>query len=81
MGVHKEPATIDLVMLLARELSIVASMGYENEFNEVIEMLQSGRVDPMPMVTHHFPLTGVVEAFDLARHPGDAIKIIVDCQE
>ncbi|MGB1139692.1 MAG: zinc-dependent alcohol dehydrogenase [Halioglobus sp.] len=80
MGVHKEPATIDLVMLLAREISIIAAMGYDNEFSEVIEMLQSGRVDPMPMVTHHFPLTNVVAAFDLARNPEGSIKIIVDCQ-
>lgn len=80
MGVHKEPATIDLVMLLAREISIIAAMGYDNEFSEVIEMLQSGRVDPMPMVTHYFPLTDVVAAFDLARNPEGSIKIIVDCQ-
>lgn len=80
MGVHKEPASIDLVMLLAREVTIVPAMGYDDEFGEVIAMLQSGRVDPSPMITHHFPLSDVVDAFALARKPEGAIKIIVDCQ-
>jgi 2-desacetyl-2-hydroxyethyl bacteriochlorophyllide A dehydrogenase len=80
MGVHKEPASVDLVMLLAKEVSIVPAMGYDNEFDEVIAMLQSGRVDPSAMITHHFPLSNVVDAFELARNPDSAIKIIVDCQ-
>ena len=53
----------------------------EDEFEEVIEMLQSGRVDPLRMVTHHFPLADIQSAFQLAREPRDAIKIIIDCQE
>ena len=80
IGVHKEAATVDLVMLLAKELSIISAMGYENEFEEVLAMLQSGELAPQAMVTHHYPLSDVVSAFDLARAPGDAIKIIIDCQ-
>jgi 2-desacetyl-2-hydroxyethyl bacteriochlorophyllide A dehydrogenase len=79
-GVHKEPATVDLVMLLARELSLVAAMGYENEFEEVVQMLQSGRLQPSAMVTHHFPLSRLGEAFAMARDTQQAIKVMVDCQ-
>lgn len=81
MGVHKEAVELDLVMLLAREVDIIPAMGYDNEFAEVIAMMQSGRIDPTPMVTHHFPLSDVVAAFDLARNPAGSIKIIVDCQK
>jgi len=55
-------------------------MGYQREFEEVIEMMLSGHIDPMRMVTHHFPLSDVLAAFELARHPQGAIKIIIDCQ-
>jgi 2-desacetyl-2-hydroxyethyl bacteriochlorophyllide A dehydrogenase len=79
-GVHKEPAAVDLVMLLAKEVSIIPAMGYDNEFDEVIAMLQSGRVDPTVMVTHHFPLSEISAAFDKARDAGSAIKVIIDCQ-
>jgi threonine dehydrogenase-like Zn-dependent dehydrogenase len=79
-GVHKEAATVDLVMLLAKEVSIIPAMGYEQEFDEVISMLQSGQLDPTAMVTHRFPLAEIGSAFAMARDPQNAIKIIIDCQ-
>jgi 2-desacetyl-2-hydroxyethyl bacteriochlorophyllide A dehydrogenase len=79
-GVHKEAATIDLVMLLAKEVVIIPAMGYDDEFDEVIAMLQSGKIDPTVMVTHHFPLSDITAAFALAKDPTQAIKIMIDCQ-
>lgn len=79
-GVHKAPATIDLVMLLAKEVSIIPAMGYENEFEEVIAMLATGRVDPTPLISHRYALSDINEAFATARETSEAVKIIVDCQ-
>jgi 2-desacetyl-2-hydroxyethyl bacteriochlorophyllide A dehydrogenase len=79
-GVHKEAATVDLVMLLAKEIDILPAMGYHSEFGEVIAMLQSGQIDPTVMVTHHFPLSEIGAAFAMARDPQHAIKIMIDCQ-
>ncbi|MFT4614635.1 MAG: 2-desacetyl-2-hydroxyethyl bacteriochlorophyllide A dehydrogenase [Bacteroidia bacterium] len=79
-GLHKEPVTVDLVMLLAKEVSIVPAMGYENEFEEVLVMLQSGQIDPGKLVTHHFPLSKIDAAFEMARDTSQAIKVLVDCQ-
>ena len=75
-----EPATVDLVMLLAKEVSLVPSMGYEHEFGEVIAMLESGKVDPTALVTHHFPLSAIQDAFVMAKDTSQAIKVMVDCQ-
>lgn len=80
VGVHKEPATVDLVMLLAKEVALVPAMGYEDEFGEVMAMLETGQVDPTAMVTHHFPLTAAQEAFTMARDTSQAIKVMIDCQ-
>ena len=79
-GLHTEAASLDLAMLLAKEVSIIPAMGYDAEFHEVISMLQSGRVDPGAMVTHHFPLSDIVTAFDTARDTANAVKVIIDCQ-
>ncbi|MCB1843960.1 MAG: alcohol dehydrogenase catalytic domain-containing protein [Halioglobus sp.] len=79
-GVHKEAATVDLVMLLAKELSITAAMAYETEFDEVIEILRSGTLDPGVMITHHFPLSEIEAAFGAARDTESAIKVMIDCQ-
>ncbi|MCB1687997.1 MAG: alcohol dehydrogenase catalytic domain-containing protein [Halioglobus sp.] len=79
-GVHKEAATVDLVMLLAKEVAIIPAMGYDREFEEVFAMLQSGKFDPTVMVTHHFPLSQIEAAFAMARDPQNAIKVMIDCQ-
>jgi len=79
-GVHKEPATVDLVMLLAKEISLVPALAYAGEFAEVIDMLRSGAIDPSVMVTHEFPLSNIDDAFATARDTRRAIKVIVDCQ-
>lgn len=79
-GVHKEAATIDLVMLLAKEVAIIAAMGYETEFEEVIAMLESGQLDPTAIITHRFPLSEINNAFAMAKDPHSAIKVMVDCQ-
>ena len=77
---NKEPATVDLMMLLAKEVSVIPAMGYEQEFGEVIDMLASGRLDPTVMVTHHFGLSDIQEAFAAARDSHNAIKVMIDCQ-
>lgn len=79
-GVHKEAATIDLVMLLAKEVAIIPAMGYAGEFAEIIAMLSSGKIDPTVLVTHHFPLSDIGAAFAMARDPQSAIKVMIDCQ-
>ncbi|MEZ5571436.1 MAG: alcohol dehydrogenase catalytic domain-containing protein [Halioglobus sp.] len=79
-GVHKEAATVDLVMLLAKEVSIIPAMGYDGEFDEVIAMLQGTQLDPISIVTHRFPLTELGAAFEMARNPQQAIKVLIDCQ-
>lgn len=80
IGVHKKAVSIDLMMMLAKEVSIVPAMGYENEFTEVIALLESGEVDPTVMVSHHFPLSEIHAAFDMAGDAHNAMKVMVDCQ-
>jgi len=79
-GVHKEAASVDLVMLLAKELSIIAALAYAQEFDEVIAILQSGTLNPEAMITHHLPLSEIESAFGIARDTGNAIKVMIDCQ-
>ena len=79
-GVHKEAATVDLVMLLAKELSIVAALAYEEEFDEVIAILRRGEINPASMITHRFPLSQIESAFSAARDTEHAIKVMIDCQ-
>jgi 2-desacetyl-2-hydroxyethyl bacteriochlorophyllide A dehydrogenase len=82
IGVHFAPVELNMVNLLLRQLSIIASMAYSNEiFSRVVEMLESGAVDPRPMITHHFPLSQFGTAFEQACRADEAVKVLVDCQQ
>jgi L-iditol 2-dehydrogenase len=48
-------------------------------FRLALELLASREVDARGMVTHHFPLARVAEAYELAHTRGDgALKVVVD---
>ena len=80
VGVHKAPVQLDLINMLIRELDIVASLAYPEEFPQVLEMLATGKVDPSPLVTHRFGLSEFHEALDTARDASRSIKVMIDCQ-
>ena len=80
VGVHKAPVELDLVNLLVRELTIIGSMAYPDEFSKVIEMLSSGTVDPRPLISHRFKLSEFSTALATATAGNEAIKVLIDCQ-
>ena len=80
VGLHKAPASLDLVTLLSKELSIRGSLAYPEEFPQVIAMFETTELDPTVLITHEYPLADFHEALAMARDPRQAVKVIVDCQ-
>jgi len=80
IGVHINPAEINMIKLLMSEMSITAAMSYPTELPDVIEMLNSGKVDVSPLITHHYPLSEFHQAFSQAQNQEEAIKVLIDCQ-
>ncbi len=39
----------------------------------VVRLMEEGRIDPRPMLTHHFPLQQITEAFELVAGYGDGV--------
>jgi threonine dehydrogenase-like Zn-dependent dehydrogenase len=77
LGVHKAPIELDPLVLLFKELQLVGSMAYPEEFPQVIAMLASGDIDLGPLVTHHFPLEHFMDALATARDPQRAAKVMI----
>jgi 2-desacetyl-2-hydroxyethyl bacteriochlorophyllide A dehydrogenase len=77
VGVHKGPIELNPLVLLIKELHLIGSMAYPDEFPEVIEMLASGAVDVTPLVSHRFALTDFMEALAVARDPDRATKVLI----
>lgn len=69
-------------IFVQNEIGLVGSQGYCWDFNTSIELVENGRIDLAPLITHHFPLSETQEAFDLLANPAsEAIKIAIMLEE
>jgi len=75
-GLPHEASTVNFFSIVRREIRIVGSMIYREEFPESIRLLSQGTVRVDRLVTHRFPLDRIREAFAAHRSP-DAIKVSV----
>lgn len=80
VAVHFAPVQLNMLALLMKELHITAAIEYPVEFPDVIRMLQSGKVNVRPMITHSFPLSRFTDAFEQAKRQDESLKVLVDCQ-
>jgi L-idonate 5-dehydrogenase len=70
--------TISQNMVVAKELTICGSFRFHAEFALAVRLINEGRVDLRPVVTHRFPVTQAREAFELASDRSKAMKVLLD---
>jgi 2-desacetyl-2-hydroxyethyl bacteriochlorophyllide A dehydrogenase len=73
-GLPHEPSTLDFFAVVTRELRILGSMIYQDEFPEAVRLLATGTVRVERLLTHVFALSDIDQAFQAHRHP-DSIKV------
>jgi threonine dehydrogenase-like Zn-dependent dehydrogenase len=67
--------------LFFKNVSVFTSVGpdFGRDFPLAMQWISEGRIDVAPIITHHFPLSKLEEAFELFRDRRDgAIKVIVN---
>ncbi|XP_972414.3 sorbitol dehydrogenase [Tribolium castaneum] len=63
---------------LFREVDVRGIFRYNNDYPQAIEMVQSGKANVKPLITHHFAMEDTVKAFETARTgAGNPIKILI----
>jgi L-idonate 5-dehydrogenase len=67
--------------VVTKELSICGSFRFHAEFAEAVRLINEGRVDLSPVITHSFPMTQAREAFELAGDRTRAMKVQIDFAE
>lgn len=84
LGAFAEQPAFDVSTAYSRELTIVWSNSYSSwdgvsEYDIALQMLTKGRVDPEPLITHHYPLADIGTAFAAAedKRTSGAIKVLV----
>ena len=65
-------------MVVSKELSICGSFRFHTEFALAVKLINEGRVDLSPLVTHSFPMTQAREAFEMASNRKQAMKVLID---
>ncbi len=67
--------TLPVQAMTAKELSLRGSFRFHPEFAAAVKMMQAGRLDVSPLVTHEMPMTQMIEAFEHASDRETAIKV------
>lgn len=78
LGVHKEPISLHPLDLLIRELHLVGSMAYPDEFPAVIELLSTDPEGIDALISHRFPVHDFAAALTTARDPEQAVKVMIE---
>lgn len=83
-GVFTKPPAFDVQTAYTKELTILWSNSYSRwdgipEYRVALDMLAAGRVDAAPLITHHYPLARIGDAFAAAndKKGSGAIKVLV----
>jgi threonine dehydrogenase-like Zn-dependent dehydrogenase len=75
-ALHREIFPMSLMTLMMKQLRIVGSMVYPDDFGETIELLRN--VDLSPLITHRFALDEFDAAVETARDPLVAGKVMIE---
>ena len=80
VGLFEDPTfTLPANIFVQKEITLTGSQGYNWDFQAAIQLLEQGRLDLAPLVTHEFPLADIQQAFDLLMDPqAEAIKVAIN---
>ncbi len=68
-------------MVVAKEIELVGSFRFHEEFSEAVSLISSGDVDVKPLISATLPLADAVEAFELANDRSRAMKVQLSFQD
>ena len=73
----KEESFIPLAAL-AKEVCLQWALGYKpRDFEVVLDLLASGRIDPAPLITHVIGFDDLADRFERLRAPTDECKVLL----
>jgi alcohol dehydrogenase len=80
VGVHGRKADLHLETLWSANVTITTRLVDTVSTPMLLKLVQSGKIDPAPLVTHRFPLDRVNEAYAVFSRAADtkALKVILE---
>ena len=80
IGVHGRKADLHLETLWSANIAITTRLVDTVSTPMLLKLVQAGRIDPKPLITHRFPLERADEAYEVFAHAADtkALKVIME---
>jgi L-iditol 2-dehydrogenase/L-idonate 5-dehydrogenase len=72
------PQPVLISLAITRELDLRGSFRFNDEIDEVITALADGSLNIGPVITHDYPVTAALEAFDTARNSAQSGKVLLN---
>jgi len=66
--------TLPVQAMTAKEIELRGCFRFHEKFETAVRLMQGGRIDPSPLITHTLPLADAVRAFDIAGDRRTAMK-------
>lgn len=78
IGVFESPQTIPMNTLWIKNITIKMGLVNANRIPELIGLIQEGKLDMKPLITHTLPLSQVAEGYDIFEERRDgALKVVL----
>lgn len=78
VGVFQRPVSINAPRMLAKNVALCVGMGDLGRMGHMISLIQAGRLDLTPMITHRMKLDEAPRAYELFdQKAGGAIKVLL----
>jgi threonine dehydrogenase-like Zn-dependent dehydrogenase len=77
-GVFEDQLTLNLLPMVAKEISILGSYGFQPpEVAQAMELMRARKVDREGLISHAFPLDRAHEAFEAACDVEESVKVLL----
>lgn len=79
LGVHAHPVQLNMDHLWSHNITLTTGLVDTDSTPLLIRSYLAGKVDPRPLITHHFPLGEILDAYDTFGHAmrEHALKVII----
>ncbi|MEN2739563.1 zinc-binding dehydrogenase [Microbacterium sp. X-17] len=77
VATHKTPILIDFAQVLVQEIDLRWSVAYPTEIFEVTDAIIANPDKYAQIISDSFPYDQALEALDLAKTPGAAVKVLI----
>lgn len=80
VALYDKPQVLPLPEMYGKNLTFKTGGVDGCDCAEILRLIEEGRIDTTPLITHRFPLERIEEAYDLFENRRDGvIKVAVDC--